>query len=289
MNVCVLGSGGLLGHMLIRVLSDSHDVYGTTRETASNSSPLARFLSPDKWIGGVDAENLRSIKNVFEQNQFDVVINCIGLIKQRGDEVDDRLMMSVNGEFPHQLAEFVNQNGARVIQISTDCVFSGSKGNYVETDTPDPVDVYGRSKLVGELNDSTNLTLRTSHIGRELSVKKSLVEWLLSQRNGQVSGFSGAIYSGLTTTELAKIIRNLLLSASRPTGMFHVSSEAISKLEIIDQLNELLELKIKVVEDKTVQINRSLNSSLFQSVANTIAPKWNQMLKEFCADQAAYD
>ena len=289
MKVCVLGSGGLLGHMLIRVLSDSHDVYGTTRETASNSSPLARFLSPDKWIGGVDAENLRSIKNVFEQNQFDVVINCIGLIKQRGDEVDDRLMMSVNGEFPHQLAEFANQNGARVIQISTDCVFSGSKGNYVETDTPDPVDVYGRSKLLGELNDSTNLTIRTSHIGRELSVKKSLVEWLLSQRNGQVSGFSGAIYSGLTTTELAKIIGNLLLSASRLTGMFHVSSEAISKLEIINQLNELLELKIKVVEDKAVQINRSLNSSLFQSVANTIAPMWNQMLKEFCADQAAYD
>ena len=144
-------------------------------------------------------------------------------------------------------------------------------------------------KLFGELTDDTNLTIRTSHIGRELSVKKSLVEWLLSQRNGQVSGFSGAIYSGLTTTELAKIIGNLLLSASPLTGMFHVSSEAISKLEIIDQLNELLELKIKVVEDKTVQINRSLNSSLFQSVANTIAPKWNQMLKEFCADQAAYD
>ena len=289
MKVCVLGSGGLLGHMLIRVLSDSHDVYGTTREMASNSSPLARFLSPDKWIGGVDAANLRSIKNIFELNQFDVVINCIGLIKQRSDQLDDRLMMSVNGEFPHLLAGIANQNGAKVIQISTDCVFSGFKGNYVETDTPDPVDLYGRSKLFGELTDDTNLTIRTSHIGRELSVKKSLVEWLLSQRNGQVSGFSGAIYSGLTTTELAKITRNLLLSASRPTGMFHVSSEAISKLEIINQLNELLELKIKVVEDKTVQINRSLNSSLFQSVANNIAPKWNQMLKEFCADQAAYD
>ena len=289
MKVCVLGSGGLLGHMLIRVLSDSHDVYGTTREMASNSSPLARFLSPDKWIGGVDAANLRSIKNIFELNQFEVVINCIGLIKQRSDQLDDRLMMSVNGEFPHLLAGIANQNGAKVIQISTDCVFSGFKGNYVETDTPDPVDLYGRSKLFGELTDDTNLTIRTSHIGRELSVKKSLVEWLLSQRNGQVSGFSGAIYSGLTTTELAKITRNLLLSASRPTGMFHVSSEAISKLEIINQLNELLELKIKVVEDKTVQINRSLNSSLFQSVANNIAPKWNQMLKEFCADQAAYD
>ena len=289
MKVCVLGSGGLLGHMLIRVLSDSHDVYGTTREMASNLSPLARFLSPDKWIGGVDAANLRSIKNIFELNQFEVVINCIGLIKQRSDQLDDRLMMSVNGEFPHLLAGIANQNGAKVIQISTDCVFSGFKGNYVETDTPDPVDLYGRSKLFGELTDDTNLTIRTSHIGRELSVKKSLVEWLLSQRNGQVSGFSGAIYSGLTTTELAKITRNLLLSASRPTGMFHVSSEAISKLEIINQLNELLELKIKVVEDKTVQINRSLNSSLFQSVANNIAPKWNQMLKEFCADQAAYD
>ena len=288
MKVCVLGSGGLLGHMLIRVLSASHDVYGITREKASKDSPLARFLPIEKWISEVDAAEPTSIKRVFEKNQFDIAINCIGLIKQRSDQVDDRLMMSINGEFPHKLAEIANSSGARVIQISTDCVFSGIKGNYVETDTPDPVDTYGRSKLLGELNDSTNLTIRTSHIGPELSVKRSLVEWLLSQRNGRIRGYSGAIYSGLTTKELAKVIGNLVPAETSLSGMFHVSSEAISKLEIINQLNELLDLKIEVVEDKTIQVNRSLNSLRFQSATNTSAPKWAPMLKDLCADQATY-
>ena len=288
MKVCVLGSGGLLGHMLIRVLSGSHDVYGTTREKASKDSPLAQFLPIEKWIGEVDAAEPSSIKRVFEKNQFDLAINCIGLIKQRSDQVDDRPMMSINGEFPHKLAEIANSSGVRVIQISTDCVFSGDKGNYVETDTPDPVDTYGRSKLLGELNDSTNLTIRTSHIGPELSVKKSLVEWLLSQRNGRIRGFSGAIYSCLTSKELAKVIENLMPTETSLSGMFHVSSEAISKLEIINQLNELLDLNIEVVEDKTIQINRSLNSLRFQSTTNTSAPEWAPMLKDLCADQATY-
>jgi dTDP-4-dehydrorhamnose reductase len=288
MKVCVLGSGGLLGHMLIRILSESHDVYGTTRGKASKDSLLARFLPLEKWIGEVDAMEPSSIESVFEKSQFDVVINCIGLIKQRSDQVDDRLMMTINGEFPHQLAKFANSSGARVIQISTDCVFSGNKGNYVETDTPDPVDTYGRSKLLGELNDSTNLTIRTSHIGRELSVKKSFVEWLLSQRNGRISGFSGAIYSGLTTKELAKVIGNLVPTETGLSGLFHVSSEAISKLEIIIKLNELLDLNIEVIEDETVRINRSLNSHRFQTATNIFAPKWDLMLKELCADQATY-
>ena len=289
MKVCVLGAGGLLGHMLIRVLGATLDVYGTTRESRSDSSPLARFLSQDKWIDNIDASKFDSINKVFGTTNFDTVINCIGLIKQRNAQTTEHEMMLINAEFPHHLAQVANHQGARVIHISTDCVFSGDKGNYVETDTPDPVDVYGKSKLFGELNDVKNLTLRTSHIGRELTIRKSFIEWLLSQKSGHVEGYGHAIYSGLTSQELARLISELLNAKKGITGMFHVSSQPISKLEIINKLNELLNLEIDVIPDSKVQINRSLNSDKFRLATNLTPHNWDQMLSDFCKDQKNYE
>ena len=289
MKVCVLGAGGMLGHMLVRSLSESHDIYGTTRESPNDSSLLAKFLSKNCWIGGVDATDFESVKQVFDDQVFDVAINCIGLIKQRGSYVNDKEMMQINAEFPHQLAELANQNAAKMIHISTDCVFSGSKGNYCETDEPDPVDAYGRSKLLGELNDTKNLTLRTSHIGRELSIKRSFIEWLLSQRGKQVNGFSHAIYSGLTTRELSKVIAQLIASNLSVYGLSHVSSSSISKLEIINKLNQLLDLRIVVTPDASLQIDRSLNSQKFQTMTGIVPTNWDRMLSEFCQDQETYE
>ena len=289
MKVCVLGAGGLLGHMLIRVLGETIDVYGTTRELRSISSPLARFLPQDKWIDNVDASKLDSINKVFGTTNFDTVINCIGLIKQRNAQTTEYEMMLINAEFPHRLAQVANQQGAQVIHISTDCVFSGETGNYVETDIPDPVDTYGKSKLLGELNDSRNLTLRTSHIGRELTIRKSFIEWLLSQKGGDVEGYGHAIYSGLTSQELARLIRELLTANKGLTGMFHVSSQPISKLDIINKLNELLNLEINVTSDSKVQINRSLNSDKFRLATNLTVNNWDQMLSDFCKDQKNYE
>jgi dTDP-4-dehydrorhamnose reductase len=289
MKVCVLGAGGLLGHMLIRVLSGSNDVFGTTREKPNISSPLAKFLSQEKWIGGVDASIPHSIEKIFETDQFDVAINCIGLIKQRDSIVSDSEMMVINGEFPHHLVQIANSHDTQVIHISTDCVFSGIKGSYLESDTPDPVDVYGKSKLLGELADSNNLTLRTSHIGRELTVKKSFVEWLVSQRGGHVNGYSHAIYSGLTTQALARTISKLLLGNSHLSGLFHVSSQPISKLEIINKLNKLLDLELTVTPDASVQINRSLNSEKFQNATSISPQTWDEMLSDICQDQKTYE
>jgi dTDP-4-dehydrorhamnose reductase len=289
MKVCVLGAGGLLGHMLIRVLGESNDVFGTTREEPSESLPLARFLSQNKWISQVDASNPQSVKKLFDSDQFDVAINCIGLIKQRNSSVSDGEMMAINGEFPHYLAHTANSHGTRVIHISTDCVFSGRAGNYLEIDSPDPIDVYGKSKLLGELQDSHNLTLRTSHIGRELTVKKSFVEWLVSHKGGHVNGYSHAIYSGLTTQALARTISNLLLANLHLTGLFHVSSQPISKLEIINKLNNLLDLQIAVTPDASVQMDRSLNSEKFQQATGICPKTWDEMLSDFCQDQKTYE
>jgi len=288
MKVCVLGSGGLLGHMLIRVLSASHDVYGTTREKASKDSPLAQFLPIEKWIGEVDAAEPSSIKRVFEKNQFDIAINCIGLIKQRSDQVDDRPMMSINGEFPHKLAEIANSSGVRVIQISTDCVFSGDKGNYVETDTPDPVDTYGRSKLLGELNDSTNLTIRTSHIGPELGRHTSFFDWVLGSENQTVNGYMGAIYSGFSTRVSAQLIGTLLERFYLYGNVWHLASKPISKFELIELINSVFDLKIQLVEDRQYTCDRSLKMDSLNKRFEFTAPTWRAMIEAMHLDQRNY-
>ena len=288
MKVCVLGSGGLLGHMLIRVLSGPHDVYGSTREKVSKYSPLARFLPVEKWIDEVDAAEPSSIKRVFEKNQFDIAINCIGLIKQRSDQVDDRLMMSVNGEFPHKLAEIANSSGARVIQISTDCVFSGIKGNYVETDTPDPVDTYGRSKLLGELNDSTNVTIRTSHIGPELGRHTSFFDWVLGSENQTVNGYMGAIYSGFSTRVSAQLIGVLLERFDLYGNVWHLASKPISKFELIELINSVFDLKIQLVEDRQYTCDRSLKMDSLNKRFEFTAPTWRAMIEAMHLDQRNY-
>jgi len=288
MKVCVLGAGGLLGHMLVRKLGVKHQVFGTTREPKRPDSPLAKFIAQESWIDGVDAAQFDSVVALFASHDFDVVVNCVGLIKQREQQVDNQTMFQINGDFPHQVADLANKHGAKLIHISTDCVFSGRRGNYTESDEPDPVDLYGESKLRGEINDATNLTLRTSHIGRELSTKNSFVEWVLSNKGKEVRGFSNAIYSGLTTIELTKVIERTLVSDRNLTGLFNVSSDPISKLEIINKLNSLLNLQMTVVPDDSVQIDRSLNSERFKLETGITIQNWDQMLVAFGEDQKTY-
>ena len=288
MKVCVLGAGGLLGHMLVRKLGAKYQVFGITREPKRPDLPLARFIAQESWIDGVDAAQFDSVVALFANNDFDVVVNCVGLIKQREQQVDDQMMFRINGDFPHQLAELANKRGAKLVHISTDCVFSGRRGNYSESDKPDPIDSYGASKLRGEIDDATNLTLRTSHIGRELATKKSFVEWVLSNKGKEVRGFSGAVYSGLTTIELTKVIEIILADDRNLTGLFNVSSDPISKLEIINKLNSLLNLQLTVVPDDSVQVDRSLNSERFKRVTGITVQNWDQMLATFCEDQKNY-
>lgn len=289
MRVCILGAGGMLGHMLVRVLGDSHDVFGTSKQEWTSDAGLAKFLTKEKWLGGVDAKDITSIVQIFENQDFDVVINCIGVVKQRANRISDDEMMLVNAQFPHELVKVSNSCGARVIHISTDCVFSGDKGDYVETDVPDPVDVYGSSKLAGEIVDDHNLTIRTSHVGRELTNFTSLFEWILSNRNKQVAGFSKAKYSGLTTFGLSELIKQLLTTGSKLNGLVHVASTPITKFKLITELNSRLGLGISVNVDESVVVDRSLRSSQWLSNLGIETPSWDEMLDIFCRDQATYD
>lgn len=279
----------MLGHMLVRVLSDSHDVFGTSKQEWAPDAGLAKFLTKEKWLGGVDAKDITTVAQIFENQDFDVVINCIGVVKQRANRISNDEMKQVNAQFPHELVKVSNSCGARVIHISTDCVFSGDKGDYVETDVPDPVDVYGSSKLAGEIVDDHNLTIRTSHVGRELTNFTSLFEWILSNRNKQVAGFSKAKYSGLTTFSLSELIKQLLTTGSKLNGLVHVASTPITKFKLITELNSRLGLGISVNVDESVVVDRSLRSSQWLSNLGIETPSWDEMLDIFCRDQATYD
>lgn len=289
MRVCILGAGGMLGHMLVRVLSDDHDVYGTSKQEWSERAGLARFLEKKRWIGGVDAKDIKTVNNCFAEHQFDVVINCIGVVKQRVHRTTDDEMIEINARFPHKILDICAAFGTRLIHISTDCVFSGIKGNYVETDTPDPVDIYGSSKLAGEIVDAHNLTIRTSHVGRELTNFTSLFEWILKNRGKQVVGYSNAIYSGLTTYSLAVVINSMLATGVNIGGLVHVASKSLSKFQLITELNSRLGLGIDIKMDESVVINRSLRASDQLKQFKIEIPSWDQMLDNFCKDQATYD
>ena len=289
MRVCILGAGGMLGHMLVRVLSDDHDVYGTSKQEWSETAGLARFLEKKRWIGGVDAKDIKTVNNCFAEHQFDVVINCIGVVKQRVHRTTDDEMIEINARFPHKLSDICAAFSTRLIHISTDCVFSGNKGDYVETDKPDPVDIYGLSKLAGEIVDAHNLTIRTSHVGRELTNFTSLFEWILKNRGKQVVGYSNAIYSGLTTYSLAVVINSMLATGANIGGLVHVASKSLSKYQLITELNSRLGLGIDIKMDESVVINRSLRASDQLKQFKIEIPSWDQMLDNFCKDQATYD
>ena len=289
MRICILGAGGMLGHMLVRVLSETHDVYGTSKQEWSAAAGLAKFLNKDRWIAGVDAKDITTVSALFRAQEFDVVINCIGVVKQRGHRTSEDEMIEVNAHFPHKLLSICDAIGARLIHISTDCVFSGNKGNYEVTDNPDPIDIYGSSKLTGEIVDDHNLTIRTSHVGRELTNFTSLFEWILNNRGKKVTGYSNAIYSGLTTFSLSVVINSLLTIGSSINGLVHVASNPINKLQLITELNNRLGLDINVEIDKSVVLNRSLLSSDQITQLGIEIPSWDQMLDNFCEDQATYD
>ena len=289
MRVCILGAGGMLGHMLVRVLSETHDVYGTSKQGWSETAGLARFLVKERWIGGVDAKDITTVSKCFAEHQFDAVINCIGVVKQRVDRTTDDEMIEINAQFPHKLLSICDASSTRLIHISTDCVFSGKNGDYVETDTPDPVDIYGSSKLAGEIVDAHNLTIRTSHVGRELTNFTSLFEWILKNRGNQVVGYSNAIYSGLTTFSLSVVINSLLTIGSSISGLVHVASNPLSKYQLITELNNRLGLGIDVKTDESVAINRSLRASDRLKQLGIKIPSWDQMLDAFCKDQTTYD
>ena len=279
-RILILGGTGMLGHTLFNEFSahDNLDVYATARK----SDGLSRWFSAElikKIYSGVDADNFDTVIRALAAIQPDVVINCIGLIKQLPMASDPLSAITVNSQLPHRIALICSASRARMIHISTDCVFDGSKGNYTEDDPPNPTDLYGRSKLLGEVNYPHCVTLRTSIIGHELKGKLGLMEWFLAQE-GHVHGFMKAIYSGFPTIELARIINQYVLPNPDLHGIYHVASQPISKYELLKLIAERYNKQIVIEPYSEFFIDRSLNSSIFNKTTGYKAPSWPELIEK---------
>jgi dTDP-4-dehydrorhamnose reductase len=274
----------MLGHKLAAVFGERFDTYVTARAART---PVPG-LEQGRLIEGVSTEDLASVERAVSTVEPDVVVNCIGIVKQLDAAHNPVPSIGVNALFPHQLARIAEAHGSRVVQISTDCVFSGRRGGYSEADEPDPVDLYGRTKLLGELENEHCLTVRTSIVGRELNGSHGLLEWFLSQ-GGPVRGYRRAVFSGLTTEVLAETVAAIVEDQPGLSGIWHVASDPIDKFELLERFAGAYDREVEIEPDESVVIDRSLDDTRFRTTTGIPRPSWDSMLARLVEDPTPYE
>lgn len=273
----------MLGHRLLKSLRKDHDIRVTLRRGPSDYEGYGLFDEGNSYYG-VEVLDHDKLTEVVADFHPEAVVNAIGIVKQRGAAKEAIPSLEVNSLLPHRLALLCRAAGARLVHVSTDCVFSGRRGNYTEEDVPDAEDLYGRTKLLGEVAEPGALTLRTSIIGLELSRKTGLIEWFLAQEGG-IKGFRRAIYTGLTTAELSRVVETVLTEYPDLHGVWQVASEPINKYDLLVRFSEVLEREdVEITPDDAVEIDRSLSGFAFGEATGYSAPGWSEMLQELAAE-----
>lgn len=279
-KILILGITGMLGHTLFKELNKNEDfeVYGTTRskgglESFFTTSELERIR------GNVDADNFDTVVRAIASVQPTVIINCIGIIKQLPISNDPLTAITVNAQLPHRISLVARSANARFIHISTDCVFNGKDGNYTEESPSNAEDLYGRTKFLGEVSYPHCITLRTSIIGHELKTNFSLVDWFMSQEN-EINGFTKAIYSGFPTIEMVNIISNYVIPNKDLSGLYHVSSDAISKYDLLNIMKKIYQKDIKINAFDDFVLDRSMNSDRFKYATGYKSPSWEKLVED---------
>ena len=277
MKVLIVGATGMLGYSLFKNLSDADqlDVYGTVRNIKGKEKYYTGC--EERLFTNVDVNNLGSIEAVIESLEPEIVINCIGLIKQHDISKQHIHAIEINALLPHQIANLCDKYSAKLIHFSTDCVFSGNEGFYTEESTADATDLYGKSKCLGEIDYAPHLTLRTSIIGHELNSSVSLIDWFLSQTGG-VKGFSKAIFSGLPTCYVAKLLAENILKSPELTGLYHLSVAPIDKYTLLKQVAETYSKQVEINEFTGFVIDRSLNSQKLIQKLGLVLPSWPEVI-----------
>jgi len=284
-RVLILGGTGMLGNLLLRYLSLSpeYDVYATARSLTGLEKHFPEDLLGRFRSDSVDANYFDSVIRALASVQPDIVINCIGIIKQLPGSDDPLTAITVNAQLPHRISLVSHTAGARLIHISTDCVFDGKKGMYTENDPSNACDLYGRTKFLGEVSYPHCVTLRTSIIGHELKGGYGLLEWFLAQ-NQKVRGFRKAIYTGFPTIELARIIRDYVLPNPDLSGMYHVSSEPISKYDLLHLVAERYGKEIEIEPYDNFVQDRSMDSTIFREKTGYRPPAWDTLVEMMHSD-----
>lgn len=278
-KVLVVGASGMLGHMLFHVLSKNSalEIAGAVRSIAK--TPMLKELGVGRIFDGFDAKSQDSIEAVFKIFKPEIVVNCVGVIKQQPDGANNLECIELNSRLPHVLNNISKIYNSKFIHISTDCVFDGFLGNYTEGSTPTASDVYGMSKYLGEVTHGEALTIRTSIIGPELRGNLSLLEWFLSQK-GSIKGYDQAIYSGLPTYELSKILEKIILERRDLKGLYQVASEPISKFDLLNLIKQKYRKPIEIIRFSDYKTDKSLSWKKLSSEIGYFPKSWEVLVSD---------
>jgi dTDP-4-dehydrorhamnose reductase len=290
-RVIVLGGGGMLGHKMFQTLRKRFDnVFCTVREDP-RKPPFGQveLLQGNDVVSGIDVTDFPALAAMLLAFRPEFVVNCVGIIKQRAEAVSPIPSITINSLLPHKLAQWTTAWGGRVIHFSTDCVFSGKRGLYVEDDISDAEDLYGKTKALGEVSTDNALTLRTSIIGRELTEHRSLLDWFLSQNQKTVRGFRKVIYSGVTTNFLAELVAFIIQKHAGLHGLYQVTSEPISKYELLCLLREAYQLNVSVEVDDQERSDRSMRSDKLCEAIAYKCPAWPFLTRQLAEDNTPYE
>ena len=290
LKILVLGGEGMLGHKMFQTLRSRYPdtictVARSLEEPFYRKIPLFRS---GKVVDRLDAMDSGEMGRVLGEHRPDWIINCIGVVKQRAEAEEAVPSIALNSLLPHRLAEIAGEWGGRLIHFSTDCVFSGRKGNYTEESPSDAEDLYGKSKYLGEVTAGNAVTLRTSIIGRELAHFRSLLEWFLSQDGKTVRGFRRVIYSGVTTNHMAQLVGNLIADHPALTGLYQVASPAVSKFDLLRMIRDAYGLNIDIIPDEEVVSDRSMVGEKFLKATGYDAPDWPGLIGQLASDPTPY-
>jgi dTDP-4-dehydrorhamnose reductase len=291
MKILVLGGTGMLGHKMFQYLRQQFpDTWCTVRHQEDDLwlQQIDIFTSGNV-LWNVNVEDFAGLEALVMRHRPEVIVNCVGVIKQRSDAKASIPSITINALLPHKLSEFSQRWGGRLIHFSTDCVFSGRKGDYSETDSSDAEDIYGKTKYLGEVAMGNALTIRTSIIGREIAHFKSLVEWFLAQKHMKIMGYTRAFYSGVTTNYMAVVISRIIREHPELTGLHHVTSSTITKYELLLLLREAFGVDVEISPDDNFYCNRSMRGDRFVSATGIQTPQWPELVARLRADPTSYE
>ena len=290
-KVMVLGGAGMLGHKMFQELRKRlPGTFCTVREDI-RKPPLDRveLLQGNDVISGVDVTDLPALEAILSAFHPEFVVNCVGVIKQRAESASPIPSITINSLLPHRLAEIAGRWDGRVIHVSTDCVFNGKRGSYVEEDLSDAEDLYGKTKFLGEVAAVNALTLRTSIIGRELTEHRSLLDWFLAQNHTTIRGYRRVIYSGVTTNYLAELVARIIQEHPGLNGLYQVASDPISKYDLLCLLREAFALDIQIEPDDREVSDRSMRSEKLRQAIAYQCPAWPILATQLSADNTPYE
>ncbi|MEN6318252.1 MAG: SDR family oxidoreductase [Syntrophaceae bacterium] len=288
-RILITGGGGMLGHKIWQLLPEKFpDTYVSIRKPKAFYEKSGLFNNL-KVVDNLDLRDFNQLKIVLKELYPSVIVNCAGITLRSKEATDKLSNIAVNSLLPHLLAKWCAENSSRLIHFSTVCVFDGMAGSYNEDSPPDAKDLYGMTKAMGDIQASCALTIRSSFIGREIFGGSELLEWFLAQKGKRVSGFSKALFTGLTTNRLAELVADLIDNFPYLNGLYHVSSETVSKYELLNLMKEAYKIDIEIDRDEIFQCKRNLKGDKFVKVTGFKCPSWRQMMFDMAADPTPYE